>query len=61
MKSEVLRFTRTHSDCCVYFLYASSLELIAEKIEDPFGGGDNVLPTKKMIENTWGNCVDFAA
>lgn len=29
----------------------ASLELIAEEIEDPFGGDDNDLPTQKMAEN----------
>ena len=30
------------------FYVLASLELIAEEIEDPFGGDDNDLPTKKM-------------
>ena len=34
----------------VLFVLAS-LELIAEEIEDPFGGDDNDLPTKKMAAN----------
>ncbi|MFV0604353.1 MAG: bestrophin family protein [Niabella sp.] len=29
----------------------TSLELIAEEIEDPFGGDENDLPTQKMAEN----------
>jgi putative membrane protein len=29
----------------------ASLELIAEKIEDPFGSDVNDLPTKKIAEN----------
>lgn len=33
------------------FYVLASLELIAEEIEDPFGGDDNDLPTKKMAEN----------
>ncbi len=33
------------------FYVLASLELIAEEIEDPFGGDDNDLPTKKMAGN----------
>ncbi|HNP33628.1 MAG TPA: bestrophin family ion channel [Flavobacterium sp.] len=33
------------------FYVLASLELIAEEIEDPFGGDDNDLPTHKMAEN----------
>lgn len=33
------------------FYVLASLELIAEEIEDPFGGDDNDLPTKKMAAN----------
>ncbi len=33
------------------FYVLASLELIAEEIEDPFGGDDNDLPTRKMAEN----------
>ena len=33
------------------FYVLASLELIAEEIEDPFGGDDNDLPTKKMADN----------
>ena len=36
----------------VFILYAfASLELIAEEIEDPFGGDANDSPTKKISEN----------
>lgn len=33
------------------FYVLASLELIAEEIEDPFGGDDNDLPTKKIAAN----------
>lgn len=33
------------------FYVLASLELIAEEIEDPFGGDTNDLPTKKIAEN----------
>jgi ion channel-forming bestrophin family protein len=33
------------------FYVLASLELIAEEIEDPFGGDANDLPTRKMAEN----------
>jgi ion channel-forming bestrophin family protein len=33
------------------FYVLASLELIAEEIEDPFGGDSNDLPTSKMAEN----------
>lgn len=33
------------------FYVLASLELIAEEIEDPFGGDENDLPTHKMAEN----------
>ena len=33
------------------FYVLASLELIAEEIEDPFGGDENDLPTQKMAEN----------
>ncbi|HEX8562027.1 MAG TPA: bestrophin family ion channel [Flavobacterium sp.] len=33
------------------FYVLASLELIAEEIEDPFGGDENDLPTKKISEN----------
>jgi putative membrane protein len=33
------------------FYVLASLELIAEEIEDPFGGDDNDLPTAKMASN----------
>ncbi len=33
------------------FYVLASLELIAEEIEDPFGGDENDLPTKKLSEN----------
>lgn len=33
------------------FYVLASLELIAEEIEDPFGGDDNDLPTKKLAAN----------
>jgi ion channel-forming bestrophin family protein len=33
------------------FYVLASLELIAEEIEDPFGGDSNDLPTRKMSEN----------
>lgn len=33
------------------FYVLASLELIAEEIEDPFGGDDNDLPTKKLAVN----------
>ncbi len=33
------------------FYVLASLELIAEEIEDPFGGDENDLPTKRMSEN----------
>jgi putative membrane protein len=33
------------------FYVLASLELIAEEIEDPFGGDANDLPTKKIAEN----------
>ncbi|MEO5775316.1 MAG: bestrophin family ion channel [Flavobacterium sp.] len=33
------------------FYVLASLELIAEEIEDPFGGDENDLPTLKMAEN----------
>jgi putative membrane protein len=33
------------------FYVLASLELIAEEIEDPFGGDDNDFPTKKMAAN----------
>ncbi len=33
------------------FYVLASLELIAEEIEDPFGGDDNDLPTKKIAVN----------
>jgi putative membrane protein len=33
------------------FYVLASLELIAEEIEDPFGGDVNDLPTKKISEN----------
>lgn len=33
------------------FYVLASLELIAEEIEDPFGGDDNDLPTKKISAN----------
>jgi putative membrane protein len=37
----------------VFFIFyvLASLELIAEEIEDPFGGDDNDLPTAKMASN----------
>jgi putative membrane protein len=33
------------------FYVLASLELIAEEIEDPFGGDENDLPTEKLAEN----------
>ena len=33
------------------FYVLASLELIAEEIEDPFGGDENDLPTQKIAEN----------
>ena len=33
------------------FYVLASLELIAEEIEDPFGGDANDLPTRKIAEN----------
>lgn len=33
------------------FYVLASLELIAEEIEDPFGGDENDLPTRKIAEN----------
>jgi putative membrane protein len=33
------------------FYVLASLELIAEEIEDPFGGDANDLPTQKIAEN----------
>jgi putative membrane protein len=33
------------------FYVLASLELIAEEIEDPFGGDDNDVPTDKIAEN----------
>lgn len=33
------------------FYVLASLELIAEEIEDPFGGDANDLPTKKIADN----------
>jgi putative membrane protein len=33
------------------FYVLASLELIAEEIEDPFGGDDNDLPTDKIASN----------
>jgi putative membrane protein len=33
------------------FYVLASLELIAEEIEDPFGGDANDLPTKKIASN----------
>ncbi len=36
----------------VFITYVlASLELIAEEIEDPFGGDENDLPTHKMADN----------
>uniref|UniRef100_UPI00374D8C63 bestrophin family ion channel n=1 Tax=Niabella hibiscisoli TaxID=1825928 RepID=UPI00374D8C63 len=36
----------------VFIAYVlASLELIAEEIEDPFGGDENDLPTHKMADN----------
>ena len=33
------------------FYVLASLELIAEEIEDPFGGDDNDVPSDKISEN----------
>lgn len=33
------------------FYVLASLELIAEEIEDPFGGDENDLPTSKIASN----------
>jgi putative membrane protein len=33
------------------FYVLASLELIAEEIEDPFGGDENDLPTQKLAQN----------
>jgi ion channel-forming bestrophin family protein len=41
------------------FYVLASLELIAEEIEDPFGGDDNDLPTEKMAENIGKNVNDL--
>ena len=41
------------------FYILSSLELIAEEIEDPFGTDDNDLPTYKMAENIGKNVQDL--
>lgn len=41
------------------FYVLASLELIAEEIEDPFGGDDNDLPTRKMSENIKKNVEDL--
>lgn len=36
---------------CFVFYVLGSLEMIAEEIEDPFGGDDNDVPTEKITEN----------
>jgi putative membrane protein len=33
------------------FYVLASLELIAEEIEDPFGGDENDVPTEKIAQN----------
>lgn len=33
------------------FYVLASLEIIAEEIEEPFGGDDNDLPTEKIAQN----------
>jgi putative membrane protein len=41
------------------FYVLASLELIAEEIEDPFGGDSNDLPTAKMAENIHRNVAEI--
>lgn len=36
---------------CFVFYVLGSLEMIAEEIEEPFGGDDNDVPTEKITEN----------
>jgi putative membrane protein len=35
----------------IVFYVLASLELIAEEIEDPFGGDENDVPTEKIAQN----------
>jgi putative membrane protein len=41
------------------FYVLASLELIAEEIEDPFGGDDNDVPTEKLATNIHNNIADL--
>ena len=41
------------------FYVLASLELIAEEIEDPFGGDANDVPTIKLAQNIQRNIADI--
>jgi putative membrane protein len=41
------------------FYVLASLELIAEEIEDPFGGDDNDVPTEKLATNIHNNIAEL--